>query len=60
MQSTLEGGNMPKHWKDKIIEDDPTLFSEPDDYVGPGIFVSLAVVCMALAIVTYLVSRAFL
>lgn len=27
---------MPIHWKDKLIEDDPTMFTEPDDYEGPS------------------------
>ena len=51
---------MLKHFKDKLIEDDPTLFSEPDDYVGPGIFVSLAIVCIVVAIAVYAVGKLYL
>ena len=42
---------MPVHFKDKLIQDDPE-YGHVDDYVGPGIFVSLIAI---IAIVTLMV-----
>lgn len=47
---------MLKHFKDKMIEDDMRI-GNPDDYIGPGVFVSIIVTASVILGVLYLFTR---
>lgn len=48
-----------KHYKQKMIEDDKEL-GEIDDYIGPGIFISLALVIIGFLVLAYGIGKVFI